>query len=176
MPISYQQECENSNTPCFLLSAQQSERLVCCTSYCCSAAAAVAATGSLCDSRRKIIRCMLSLPTRYTDLPSSTIILIVRVETSVGQTSGRCTTQLAKMSIDPNIIELITADVLGVFFSTSLQLHTSEQRAGAPTRTIDTAFFFPNFDVVGVKSSATVLRVAVGGGRGGWVSPGPWDS
>ena len=30
---------------------------------------------------------------------------------SVGQTGGRCTTQLAKMSIDPIFVEL-TADVL----------------------------------------------------------------
>ena len=35
--------------------------------------------------------------------------------TPVGQTSGRCITQLAKMSIDPKIMEL-TADVFYKFF------------------------------------------------------------
>ena len=39
-----------------------------------------------------------------------TKVLIFTLTTSVGQTTGRCITQLAKMCIDPKLIELI-ADV-----------------------------------------------------------------
>ena len=42
-------------------------------------------------------------------------LLMFTLTTSVGQTSGRCITQLAKISIDPKFTEL-TADVFGVFF------------------------------------------------------------
>ena len=72
------------------------------------------------------IVCQFNSSIVFAKLSYYNFLLIFTLTTSVGQTSGRYITQLAKMSIDPIFIEL-AADVFRIFYQNAHVTHNLEE-------------------------------------------------